>query len=171
MGTRHFIGAKINGEYKVAQYGQWDGYPDGQGADVLTFLLGCKMNVLKKAISECRWITNEEIDDINKYIEKTTNLVPKWEWQSQWPELSRDTGAGILNLILNKNKRLLKDSTEFSTDELFCEWAWIIDFDKNVFQGYMNGTSNLVAEFDLDNLPDMETFLAAFQSEDEEAKT
>jgi len=31
MGTRHLICAKINNEYKLSQYGQWDGYPSGQG--------------------------------------------------------------------------------------------------------------------------------------------
>lgn len=38
MGTRHLIAVQIDGKYPVAQYGQWDGYPDGQGLKVLTFL-------------------------------------------------------------------------------------------------------------------------------------
>lgn len=39
MGTRHLIAAKVDGEYKLAQYGQWDGYPEGQGVAVLDFLV------------------------------------------------------------------------------------------------------------------------------------
>lgn len=39
MGTRHLIAAVIDGEYKIAQYGQWDGDPEGQGLTVLDFLL------------------------------------------------------------------------------------------------------------------------------------
>jgi len=32
MGTRHLSMAyNKGGEVKVAQYGQWDGYPEGQG--------------------------------------------------------------------------------------------------------------------------------------------
>jgi hypothetical protein len=42
MGTRHLIAAKIDGVYKLAQYGQWDGYPDGQGVAVLDFLAAFK---------------------------------------------------------------------------------------------------------------------------------
>lgn len=28
MGTRHLTAVVIDGDYKVAQYGQWDGYPE-----------------------------------------------------------------------------------------------------------------------------------------------
>ena len=38
MGTRHLIFIQLNGEYKLSQYGQWDGYLEGQGLDVLNFL-------------------------------------------------------------------------------------------------------------------------------------
>ena len=38
MGTRNLTAVYIDGEYKVAQYGQWDGYPEGQGLTALHFL-------------------------------------------------------------------------------------------------------------------------------------
>ena len=38
MGTRNLTAVFMDGEYKVAQYGQWDGYPEGQGATCLVFL-------------------------------------------------------------------------------------------------------------------------------------
>jgi len=37
MGTRHLICVVKGKEYIVAQYGQWDGYPTGQGIGVLNF--------------------------------------------------------------------------------------------------------------------------------------
>ena len=38
MGTRHLIRVKKDGKLCVSQYGQWDGYPTGQGKDVLKFV-------------------------------------------------------------------------------------------------------------------------------------
>lgn len=31
MGTRNLTCVVLDGEFKVAQYGQWDGYPEGSG--------------------------------------------------------------------------------------------------------------------------------------------
>ena len=39
MGTRNLVCVVKGGEYKVAQYGQWDGYPTGQGETIVEFLL------------------------------------------------------------------------------------------------------------------------------------
>ena len=38
MGTRHLICVVSDNQYRIAQYGQWDGYPEGQGAAILEFL-------------------------------------------------------------------------------------------------------------------------------------
>jgi len=38
MGTRNLTMVISDGKTKIAQYGQWDGYPSGQGADILAFL-------------------------------------------------------------------------------------------------------------------------------------
>ena len=38
MGTRNLTIVYSNGEYKVAQYGQWDGYPEGLGVQLLKYL-------------------------------------------------------------------------------------------------------------------------------------
>ena len=37
MTTRSLTAVKINGEYKIAQYGYYDGYPSGQGVTILKF--------------------------------------------------------------------------------------------------------------------------------------
>lgn len=31
MGTRNLTAVYLDGEYKIAQYGQWDGYPKDKG--------------------------------------------------------------------------------------------------------------------------------------------
>jgi len=146
MGTRHLTCVFVDGDWKVAQYGQWDGYPSGQGVDVLAFLQNADLNMFRKALENVRWITEEE-------------LVSEWEecgaddteWVSMevadahkraYPENSRDTGAEILNLIYNfvpsESKPVLKirKDIEFASHSLFCEWAYVIDLDKNVLEVY-----------------------------------
>ena len=38
MGTENITMVKHNGEYKVAQYGSFDGYPSGKGFKTVKFL-------------------------------------------------------------------------------------------------------------------------------------
>ena len=38
MGTRNLTIVFMDGKYRVAQYGQWDGYPEGQGLTCLRFV-------------------------------------------------------------------------------------------------------------------------------------
>jgi len=38
MGTRHLIFVWYKGKFHIAQYGQWDGYPEGQGIKIVRFL-------------------------------------------------------------------------------------------------------------------------------------
>jgi hypothetical protein len=38
MGTRNLVAVYLDGIHRIAQYGQWDGYPSGQGKTVLSFL-------------------------------------------------------------------------------------------------------------------------------------
>lgn len=66
MGTRNLTMVIQKEETKVAQYGQWDGYPSGQGATIVAFLLANLGNNLEKfraAVAECSWLTEEENDE------------------------------------------------------------------------------------------------------------
>lgn len=185
MGTRNLTCVYQNGEYKVAQYGQWDGYPEGQGTTILEFLHKINMNEFRNAISECKWITETERDNINKDI----NDGILTNWQKYYPELSRDTGGEILNLIVFKNKRKLQNSLDFANDSLFCEWVYVVDLDQNTFEVYKGFNKEklpklerfysaennekeykpvtLIKSFDINNLPSTEEFIAAFVKEDE----
>lgn len=143
MGTRHLTAVVLNGEYKVAQYGQWDGYPSGQGATVAKFVRN-KERVKKftKAVAECTFLTNKEVDARWKESGAKGNgwvtMDVSDRHKKKYPELSRDAGADILNLIL-EGKRQLKNDIEFSADSLFCEWAYVINLDTQeveVYQGF-----------------------------------
>ena len=93
MGTRHLICVKLDGEYKIAQYGQWDGYPEGAGLEVLRFL--------RERMEGKRFIENLRLtyfitpDMADKIIEEMNYHVPWGTIRRAFPAFDRDTGAEI----------------------------------------------------------------------------
>lgn len=127
MGTRHLTCVILDNEFKVAQYGQWDGYLGGQGADIMEFLSTVDRDSFLAALRECRFVTDAELTNTN--IESH-------------PELSRDTGAKILSLIQDGSARNLYDSSHFAAYSLFCEYAYILDCDNGyleIYRGFNRG--------------------------------
>jgi len=174
MGTRNLIAVVNKGKYKIAQYGQWDGYPDGQGIDCLNFL----RNELNKKL----FLNN--IDNMVKFGTKE-ELRKQWNACGANDTDSRDTGADILSIVQNTKKSLLLDNNiDFVTDSLFCEWGYVIDFDKNTFEVYEGYNQKPLTEnerfinfkddsityypikhvisFDIDKLPSNDEFLENF---------
>ena len=151
MGTRGLTCAVIDGEMKIAQYGQWDHYPDGVGmciAEFVEHIVNADIVCLfANAVRECRFLTDEEVLEKKK-------AVPGYKENDGWitldvsekakkalPELHRDTGAGILQMVLD-GTRELSDSQAFSTDNLFCEWAYVVDLDKQEILVFLHGFSD-----------------------------
>ena len=125
MGTRHLIEVKLNNEIKVAQYGQWDGYWVGQGADIAKFINEeMDLEKFKSAVSSCTFLTNKELKELQQEIdEKNIN------WTKKWPWLSRDAGSKILKYIQDSDGLKLKNDQEFKNDGLFCEFYYLINLD------------------------------------------
>jgi hypothetical protein len=171
MGTRHLTIVVSNNEYKVAQYGQWDGYPTGQGADIAKFIMANLQTPdgvasFKNKVDACRFGSNEEIvalqstfkrdgfaDDDYKAFERLIK---------EYPEYSRDTGSQILDLISNSVKpRMLQNSIEFANDSLFCEWAWLLNLDNNtleVYKGFNKRKLGKTQRFHSDAQPDEDKY-------------
>lgn len=131
MGTRNLTMVELKGQLKVAQYGQWDGNPMGQGLTILNFILkelntDSKIEDFKIMLSECKFLTKEESD----------KLYNSEGWRRNFPQLSRDTGAEILDLINNGFTTNLIDSSKFASDSLFCEYAYLINLDNNTLEIY-----------------------------------
>lgn len=198
MGTRNLVAVQIDGRYKIAQYGQWDGYPSGKGLEVLEFLRE-RMNeaVFVKALRSSTYIAPEKLDALWKKYgaddEGWVTMEQAAAMKRDHPEFSRDTGAKILDIVQEHPEGMeLADSISFAADGLFCEWIWVIDFDKRTYEGYEGGggkrlesgerfyefdseegvmgyhSPHLVAAFRLDELPTDEDFLAAFKEEEDQ---
>jgi hypothetical protein len=156
MGTRHLIGVVLKGELRVAQYGQWDGYLSGQGVTVLDFLKSADMDKFRKQVEKCYFVTDEsekaEIDsrfqkDYDKCFKvKDWSKAQKKFLKTKYGYLSRDTGAGILGVILrSKGKTIpLFDSADFARDGLFCEWGYLVNLDTSELEIYKGFSKNPV---------------------------
>jgi hypothetical protein len=138
MGTRNLTIVINNGKTKVAQYGQWDGYPDGQGRIVLKFLKHCNFQEFKERLEHVSFLTSKELRKIFTECSsgKRGKHIDSYVFESKYPELSRSTGAGVLQLIYDKKAFKLWDRKEFANNSLFCEWAYVIDLDKEQFEVY-----------------------------------
>ena len=207
MGTRHLVCVVKDGAYKLAQYGQWDGYPSGKGVDILAFLgRAGDVERLRANIDRVVFVDNDGVKKI--YLECggkdhgggdiSLDMTGAAKLKRLYPGISRDNSSQVLEMIAN-----LAEGTTFSTrnqvrfagDGLFCEWAYVIDFDQNtfeIFRGFLppppadapnerftapaldlekSGNSNYgpvrhVKTYPLDDLPTEETFLG-----DTEGKT
>lgn len=131
MGTRGLTIVKLGGKTKIAQYGQWDHYPTGQGETIRKFLkTKLKMKSFINSVSQLKFATDE---DLTK-VENTTN------WKEQYPQFSRDIGANILEMVQKGTVNMVHDSSEFLKDGLFCEYAYELDLDNKNITIYVGGT-------------------------------
>lgn len=130
MGTRNLTLVKSNGEYKVAQYSQWDGYPSGQGYRTVDFLNHPSFDIelFKNKINNIIHWSSKDIDKLDENID-----------YDSYPELAIDLGADVLYSIYNGKITKVNLSINFASNSLFCEWAWCINLDTNCldcFKGF-----------------------------------
>lgn len=194
MGTRHLIAAMIDGEYKIAQYGQFDGYPSGQGSVMLGFLSTMDRDQFAQRLRLCSFYTEQDITSMWRAAGASKEgLIEHSKAQAfgkAHPELSCDTSADILKLVAAaKDGMKLQNSIGFAGDSLFCEFAYVIDFDKGTFEAYKGFNKDaldpserfantpcdhaeykqvkFVASWPLDKLPSVEEFINAFGPDEE----
>lgn len=146
MGTRHLTIIKA-GDKVYAQYGQWDGYPDGQGITVWKFVKKhLDVAKLKRQLARAKYLTQEEI----QATWTECGAVPKAQFVTmeiaklhtqRYPLLSRDAGAECLKLIQDAKgaPQLAASDIAFAADSLMCEFVWMLDLVKRelvVFKGF-----------------------------------
>jgi hypothetical protein len=153
MGTRNLTIIKIDNEIKVAQYGQWDGYPTGQGKTIAKFFsqYGQNIDEFKTKVRNLRWLSKKEHNAIlKKYTTKGWMTIDQGnKFNRYYPHLTRDNGAKILFYIMNKKIKGLINNIDFLKDGLFCEWAYEIDLDNNIITVLKSG-NNIYAQYDID---------------------
>ena len=154
MGTRNLTAVIKDGEYKIAQYGQWDGYPEGQGTTVYNFIKGAgNLAKLESNLNKVRWANQADFAKMNEAIGADDSgwitMEQGEKLRELFPEFSRDTCADILELVATAEREVpLKDESDFINDGM-CEWAYTINFDTNELE--VQGVDTIT--FPLNELP------------------
>lgn len=158
MGTRSITAVVLDGEIRVAQYGQSDGYPAGQGQVIVEFLLqAMKRPLFDEQVRKCSFLSYEDVR--KRYIEVGAksfgddgslglDLLADKELFLRYPELSREIGGAILELVQNGKPQWknpggehlpvteLENEIDFVRAGLFCEFAYVVDLDNDVLEVY-----------------------------------
>ncbi|KAI0379330.1 hypothetical protein F5Y04DRAFT_260224 [Hypomontagnella monticulosa] len=127
MGTRNLICIRMNRQWVVAKYCQYDGYATGQGVTLFKFL-HVEENIarLRAGLAHIYEPTEDEMEKIG---DDPRELGPNKEF----PSVSRAVGAQVLELIANATtdrKLPIQSELEFAADTIYCEWAYIVDLDE-----------------------------------------
>ena len=154
MGTRNLTLVISNKETKVAQYGQWDGYPDGQGVTALAFLLQMELDKFKEKLAGLRFATEEDEKEVKAVLAEVgakdgfMTMEQAAKVNKVYPHLSRDMAAEVLQFIMDNEVKFLQDNSDFAADSIFCEWAYVIDLDKRTFEVYKGFNKTPLTETD-----------------------
>lgn len=168
MGTRNLTKViDSEGITRIAQYGQWDGYPSYTGTRILEFIKEHNMlDKIEKSLFKARFITNEEADTYSKPFtsdEGWMNMEQGATFSNMYPSLTRDTGCDILKVLVYSNGDVpLVDNSDFEQDDLMCEGVYTLNFQTREFVSTFGKTVSL----SFDGLDTAENYLAAFQEEE-----
>lgn len=155
MSTRGYYGIKKKGELK-GSYNHFDSYASGLGKDLVETINKIKkedrLKVLNETFDYIKLIngniapTQEQKDICVKANVVDLNVGNKS--LDDWYCLLRKT-QGDLGIYINKIVPYMENGNDFIDDTLFCEWAYIIDLDKNKFEVIHGWNNRRKAEFDL----------------------
>jgi hypothetical protein len=139
MGTRGAIGF-FKGKKGKITYNHFDSYPEGVGVKILDEIRGFSVKEMKKAFNHITLITNEdkkptkkEIEGLKKWSDPSVGGSSDNQEVKTYYQLLRNV-QGTLKPYLTGEVNLMIDNEKFLKDSLFCEWAYIINLDKEVLE-------------------------------------
>ncbi len=141
MGTRGLTIVIKDGAHRIAQYGQWDHYPSGQGLTALRFCREWlptpdKVRQFATQLDKCKFVSREEIS--------AAEQAAKWQvgstfgegmmcmdsvraFQERFPLIDRNIGAEILALVATGVKKGRESVFEGSTPDTAVERFELMD--------------------------------------------
>jgi len=146
------------GVLRVDQYGQWDGYPSGQGLEILSALTAM--------------VNTHELDTYVENVEKITQITPEQinevdstpDWPIKYPHLHRDCGYRIHGMIAQGEVKFVSFLGDAEAAK-WCEGFYTIDLRRRLF---ISDYDNRHSEFSLDSLPTEAEYLDTMEAPDSE---
>jgi len=143
MGTRGAYGFVQDGKYKVT-YNHYDSYPSGLGKEIAEFLRGVvkegQLDTLKERVkgltlvNESKAVPKKLLKKYEAFYNPKVNTGKKDDWYCVMHGLQN---GDILPHILEGSVEHMIDSSEFVKDSLFCEYAYIVDLNRDTFDIYI----------------------------------
>jgi hypothetical protein len=117
MGTRNLT--KVidkDNVTRVAQYGQWDGYPEYTGKRILEFISEHNMlDKIEKSLSKAEFVSDEYVKQVYDKMSSDD------DFSIAYPSLTRDTGCDILMVLVYSNGPIpIVDSSDFERSNCEC---------------------------------------------------
>ena len=179
MGTRNLtMVIDKEGNKKIAQYGQWDGYPSGVGVGVLRFLKNEELvKSLISNLSKVRFLDQEGRD--KAFYESYEKNTPNWSnepdnrtgEQKRWWDLfcSRNLAEEVLtNIAVSQDDEIMiLDRENTAKGDGWVEYSYVIDFSKNTLTVYEKIDLPYLKEYDLNNLPSEDDFISGLEEAEE----
>lgn len=166
MGTRGALGFRKNREYKVT-YNHYDSYPEELGQNILVFIKNHTIEEMNDIFNKIRLVNEDVPPDketvawlIENIDECKEDKLGRLDYTAEWYSLLRGL-QGRLDLYAKAG--VMIDSQEFLKNNLFCEYAYIIDLDENVLKYYQGVT--LVQTFTLEFIKGTDSDYNIFKEE------
>ena len=169
MGTRNVTIVKLDNKVVATKYCQWDGYPTGQGVELLEFVKNdLDLRKIKKSFRNLNIISEDEAEVIfDKYLDVVNKVGFDYDKRRKVqhemvPTLTRDTGgADFLRFLQEKPELPLTDhkgNLDYATGKgemsFGCEYCYELDLDKKtvrIYDGHYK-RGNLVETLKFDSI-------------------
>ena len=132
MGTRYLTVVVNNGKPVIAQAGFFDGDPYDNGLKILKVLRKDKKQHIRTQLHRCTILAEQEYRSFFKDHWLNEEALEKAHPTFWWSD-----GADLLEMLLEKDGAAeCRFSYDFAYDSLQCEWAYVIDYDRQSFEVY-----------------------------------
>lgn len=143
MGTRGLYGIRKDGFDKTT-YNHYDSYPDCLGHDMVKFCASHSPEEMKKLFDSIILVREDDTPTAEQiefcvgmgYLDKTVSTKSENDWYCLLRNIQGDLSA-LYDCYAKNGRAYMIDSHEFICDSLFCEYAYIINLDTEMFEFWM----------------------------------